>query len=94
MKGWRQYGRKVVIAQSLWRGKYARRRCEEIRQAMASSDTVGQGDHENERIAELPAHWRTQVQRIKSIEAVEDCLKLVYDCIKRIKKQMKGLGDI
>ena len=51
----KQYRRKVIIVQSLWRGKYARRRCEEIRQAMASSDTVGQGDHENDRIAELPA---------------------------------------
>jgi hypothetical protein len=53
MKSWRQYRRKVVIVQSLWRGKCARRRCE------ALSDEVGQGDHRNDRIAELPAHWRT-----------------------------------
>jgi hypothetical protein len=67
IKSWRQYRRKVVIIQSLWRGKCARRRCE------ASSDEVGQGDHGNDRIAELPAHWQTQLQWIKSIEVIEDC---------------------
>jgi hypothetical protein len=73
MKSWRQYRRKVVIVQSLWRGKCARRRCEKIREAEASSDAVGQEDHGNGRLAELPAHWRTQLQRIKSIEVLEDC---------------------
>jgi hypothetical protein len=70
MKRWRQYRRKVVIVQSLWRGKCARRRWEKIREADASSDAVSQGDHGNDGIAELPAHWRTQLQRIKSIEVV------------------------
>ena len=45
---------------------------------MASSDAVGQGGHGNDRIADLSAHWRTQVQRIKSIEAVEDCQRFHY----------------
>jgi myosin heavy subunit len=78
MKSWRQYRRKVVIVQSLWRGKCARRRCEKIREAEASSDAVGQVDHRNNRIAELPAHWRTQLQRIKSIEVLEDCQRFCY----------------
>jgi len=34
---------------------------------------VGQGDHENGRMAELLAHWRLQLQRIKDIEVLEDC---------------------
>ncbi|KAH9203502.1 hypothetical protein DL95DRAFT_418987 [Leptodontidium sp. 2 PMI_412] len=78
VKSWRQYKHKVVIVQSLWRGKCARRRCEEIRQVMASSDPVGQGDHGNVRVAELPAYWQTQVQRIKSITAIEDCQRFCY----------------
>jgi myosin-5 len=41
MKSWRQYRRKVVIVQSLWRGKCARCRCEKIREAEALSDAVG-----------------------------------------------------
>lgn len=73
MKSWREYRRKVVLVQSLWRGKCARRRCEQIREAEASSDAVGQGNHGNDRFAELPAHWRTELQRIKSIEVIEDC---------------------
>jgi myosin heavy subunit len=78
MKSWRQYRRKVVIVQSLWRGKCARRRCEKIREAEASSDAVGQEDHGNGRLAELPAHWRTQLQRIKSIEVLEDCQRFCH----------------
>jgi myosin heavy subunit len=85
MKTWR---RKVVIVQSLWRGKCARRRCEKIRQVAASSDVAGQVDHANDRMANdrmandrmandrmanLPAHWQTQLQRIKSTEVLKDC---------------------
>ena len=73
-----QYRRKVVIVQSLWRGKCARRRYEKIRQAVASSNTVSQGDHENDRFAKLPADWRTQLQRIKSIEVLKDCQDFCY----------------
>lgn len=76
MKSWRQYRRKVVIVQSLWRGRCARRRCEKIREAEA--DAVGQGDHEKDRIAELPVHWRTQLERIKSVEVLEDCQRFYY----------------
>ncbi|KUJ06914.1 uncharacterized protein LY89DRAFT_743550 [Mollisia scopiformis] len=59
-----EYKRRVVIVQNLWRGKCARRRCEKIREA--------------DRIAELPTHWRTQLQRIKSREVLEDCQHFCY----------------
>ena len=78
MKSWRQYKRKVVIVQSLWRGKYARLRCEKLRQVKASLDTVGQGDRENDRFAALLIDWRTQLLRIKSIEVLEDCQRFYY----------------
>jgi hypothetical protein len=78
MKSWKQYRRKVGIIQSLWRGKYARRKCENISEVEASLDPVGQGDHGNNRVAGLPAHWRTQLQRIKSIEVLEDCQRFCY----------------
>jgi hypothetical protein len=44
----------------------------------ASLDTVGQGDRENDRFAALPADWRTQLLRIKSIEVLEDCQRFCY----------------
>ena len=78
MKSWRQYRRKVVIVQSLWRGKCARRVWEKIRQEMASSDAVGQGDHRKDRMAKLPADWLTQLQRIKSTEVLKDCQHFCY----------------
>jgi hypothetical protein len=67
MKSWRQHRRKTVIGQILFRGKCARRRCEEIREAEgtsdASSDVVGQEDHEHGQHAGLPAPWRTPRNR-------------------------------
>jgi myosin heavy subunit len=78
MKSWREYRRKVVLVQSLWRGKCSRRRCEKIREAEPSSDAVGQGDHGNDRFAKLPVDWRTELQRIKSIEVIEDCQRSCY----------------
>ena len=39
---------------------------------------MGQGDHEKDRIAELPVHWRTQLERIKSVEVLEDCQRFCY----------------
>ena len=41
MKSWRQYRRKVIIVQSLWRGKCARRRYEKILEAEVLLDAVG-----------------------------------------------------
>ncbi|KAH7403809.1 hypothetical protein BKA64DRAFT_460938 [Cadophora sp. MPI-SDFR-AT-0126] len=63
---WRSYKRRVMIVQTLWRVKCARRR---IRAAEAPSDVVSQGDH---WIARVPAYWRIQLQRMKSREVLED----------------------
>ncbi|PVH67756.1 hypothetical protein DL98DRAFT_637461 [Cadophora sp. DSE1049] len=70
IQSWRRYKRGVIIMQTLWRVKCARRR---IRVTEASSDVVSQGDPENDWIAQIPAHWRIQLQRIKSREVLEDC---------------------
>lgn len=77
MMSWRRSRRKIVIVQSLWRGKCSRRRYEMIRQ-VAVSDVAIQEDHENDRIAELPTHWQTQLQRIKNTEVLEDCQHFCY----------------
>ncbi|KAH9204065.1 hypothetical protein DL95DRAFT_529407 [Leptodontidium sp. 2 PMI_412] len=69
IQSWRRYKRRVIIVQTLWRVKCARRR---IRAAEASSDVVSHGDHENDWMTRIPAYWRTQLQRIKSREVLED----------------------
>ncbi|KAG9230474.1 hypothetical protein BJ875DRAFT_444987 [Amylocarpus encephaloides] len=78
MKKWRQYRRQVIIVQSLWRGKCARGRCNKTREVEASPNTKGEVDHGAHRMAELPAQWRTQLQRIKSIGVLEDCQRFCY----------------
>ncbi|KAG0644963.1 Type V myosin heavy chain MYO2 [Hyphodiscus hymeniophilus] len=78
IKSWQQYRRTVVLIQSLWRGKCARRVWEKIRQEIAPSDAVGQEDHRNDRMAKLPTDWQAQLQRIKSIEVLKDCQHFCY----------------
>jgi hypothetical protein len=78
IKSRREYRRQVVLVQSIWRGRCARRRYEKIREAGASLDVVSQGDHKDNRFVELPAQWRTQLERIKSREVLEDCQRFCY----------------
>jgi hypothetical protein len=61
MKGWRQFRRKAVVIQSLWRGKRVRSESEAIREAVGKSrlrsselDAVGLADEGNDRFAKLP----------------------------------------